>query len=61
MEQHENHVTLIGVPIGPQEFSHSNHGRRFYRFPLEVNRLSGAVDTLCRRCFAQRNPCTLQK
>ena len=46
MEQHENHVTLIGVPIGPPEFSHSNHGRRFYRFPLEVNRLSGAVDTL---------------
>ena len=46
MEQHENHVTLIGVPVGPPEFSHSNHGRCFYRFPLEVNRLSGAVDTL---------------
>ena len=46
MEQHENHITLIGVLTSPPEFSHSNHGRRFYRFPLEVERLSGAVDTL---------------
>ena len=46
MEQHENHITLIGVMTTPPEFSHSNHGRHFYRFPLEVTRLSGAVDVL---------------
>ena len=27
-------------------FSHENHGRKFYRFTLEVPRLSGAVDLL---------------
>ena len=28
------------------QFSHENHGRKFYRFTLEVPRLSGAVDLL---------------
>ena len=28
------------------QFSHENHGRRFFRFFLDVPRLSGAVDTL---------------
>lgn len=28
------------------KFSHENHGRRFFRFYLEVPRLSGATDTL---------------
>ena len=28
------------------QFSHENHGRQFYRFLLEVPRLSGAVDLL---------------
>ena len=28
------------------QFSHENHGRRFFRFLLEVPRLSGTVDTL---------------
>lgn len=28
------------------EFSHENHGRRFYSFFLEVERLSGAIDRL---------------
>ena len=28
------------------EYSHENHGRKFYRFTLEVPRLSGAVDLL---------------
>ena len=28
------------------EFSHENHEKRFFRFYLEVQRLSGAVDTL---------------
>lgn len=46
MEQHFNQVTLIGNPIGRPTYSHSNHGRNFYTFPLEVERLSGAVDRL---------------
>ena len=31
---------------GEPEFSHENHGERFYRFPLAAARLSGQVDTL---------------
>lgn len=46
MEQHLNQVTLIGNPLGRPTYSHSNHGRQFYTFPLEVKRLSGAVDHL---------------
>ena len=46
MEQHLNQVTLIGNPMGAPAYSHSNHGRDFYAFPLEVKRLSGAVDQL---------------
>ena len=44
MEQ--NQITLTGVLCGPAEYSHSNHGRRFFVFYLEVERLSGAVDRL---------------
>ncbi len=46
MEQHFNQITLIGNPIGRPTYSHSNHGRHFYAFPLEVKRLSGAIDRL---------------
>lgn len=46
MEQHLNQVTLIGNPASGPVYSHSNHGRRFYTFPLEVCRLSGTVDRL---------------
>jgi len=46
MEQHENRIILRGDLLGLPEFSHENHGRKFYRFFLEVPRLSGAVDTL---------------
>ena len=46
MEQHFNQITLIGNPIGSPVYSHSNHGRNFYTFPLEVRRLSGAADRL---------------
>ena len=46
MEQTENRVVLRGELLGMPEFSHENHGKRFYRFFLEVPRLSGAVDTL---------------
>lgn len=41
-----NQITLRGsLGVLPQ-LSHENHGKRFFRFPLEVPRLSGAVDTL---------------
>lgn len=46
MEQQENHIILRGSLLGLPEFSHENHGRKFYKFYLEVPRLSGAVDTL---------------
>ena len=41
-----NQITLRGSLRALPEFSHENHGKRFYRFFLEVPRLSGAVDTL---------------
>lgn len=46
MEQWENTITLRGDLAALPEFSHENHGKKFYRFYLEVQRLSGAVDTL---------------
>ena len=46
MEHTTNHITLRGSLISLPQFSHENHGRRFFRFLLEVPRLSGAVDTL---------------
>lgn len=46
MELTNNTITLRGTLLGLPEFSHENHGKRFYRFSLEVSRLSGAVDTL---------------
>lgn len=45
MEQ-ANFITLIGCLASRPEYSHSNHGRRFFSFQLEVARLSGTVDTL---------------
>ncbi len=44
MEQ--NRIELIGCLASRPEFSHSNHGRQFYSFFLEVTRLSGAIDRL---------------
>ena len=46
MEHKANHITLRGSLSQLPVFSHENHGRRFYRFTLEVPRLSGAVDIL---------------
>ena len=46
MEQFENQIVLRGDLLGMPEFSHENHGKRFCRFLLESQRLSGAVDTL---------------
>jgi len=46
MEHICNIVTLRGSLQALPQFSHENHGKRFYRFCLEVPRLSGAVDIL---------------
>ncbi len=46
MEHTVNHIELRGMLHSLPEFSHENHGRRFYRFYLDVERLSGTVDTL---------------
>ena len=46
MELTANHIVLRGSLICLPQFSHENHGRRCFRFSLEVPRLSGTVDTL---------------
>lgn len=46
MEHTRNMITLRGSLMELPVFSHENHSRRFYRFILEVPRLSGAVDLL---------------
>ena len=46
MEQIVNQITLRGSLLSLPRFSHENHGKKFYRFTLEVPRLSGAVDLL---------------
>jgi primosomal replication protein N len=46
MEQLTNHITLRGTLENLPEYSHENHGNRFYRFYLLVPRLSGTVDRL---------------
>ena len=46
MEHTANKITLRGSLLALPRFSHENHGRKFFRFTLEVPRLSGAVDLL---------------
>ncbi len=46
MEYTANTVTLRGMLLELPKFSHENHGRRFFRFYLEVPRLSGTTDVL---------------
>lgn len=46
MEHTANQIVLRGTLASLPQFSHENHNRRFFRFLLEVPRLSGAVDTL---------------
>lgn len=41
-----NQIALRGSLGELPQLSHENHGKRFFRFPIEVPRLSGAVDTL---------------
>lgn len=42
----QNEVLLEGTATEPPSMSHENHGTRFYRFFLEVPRLSGQADVL---------------
>jgi len=42
----ENQITLRGSLMALPHLSHENHGKKFYRFTLEVPRLSGTVDLL---------------
>lgn len=46
MEQSTNYITVRGSLMDLPQFSHENHGKRFFRFSLEVPRLSGAIDIL---------------
>ena len=46
MEHTVNQITLRGSLASMPQFSHENHGRRFFRFFLDIPRLSGTVDTL---------------
>ena len=61
MELSTNTITLRGSLESLPQFSHENHGLRFFRFVLEVPRLSGAVDLLPvvaeERLLAELDPC----
>ena len=46
MEQVINSIKLRGSLLSLPRFSHENHGKKFYRFTLEVPRLSGTADLL---------------
>lgn len=46
MEHTTNSITVRGSLCDLPHYSHENHGRQFYRFTLEVPRLSGAIDLL---------------
>ena len=43
---HRNEAELEGLVLTAPAFSHENHGARFYRFFLEIPRLSGQADLL---------------
>ena len=61
MEHTSNTITVRGSLQSLPQFSHENHGRQFYRFILEVPRLSGAIDYLPviveSQVLAQLDPC----
>ena len=46
MEHICNQITVRGMLSNLPAYSHENHGKRFYRFSLEIPRLSGTVDRL---------------
>lgn len=46
MEHILNHIELCGTMACAPTFSHESHGRQFFQFMLEVERLSGTSDIL---------------
>ena len=46
MQEGINSIELCGTVAADPVFSHENHGQSFYRFPLEVERLSGQTDQI---------------
>lgn len=46
MENAANKITVLGTLDSLPQVSHENHGKVFYRFTLEVERLSGTRDIL---------------
>lgn len=46
MEHITNQIILRGELVELPRFSHENHGRKFFRFLLNIPRLSGTLDTL---------------
>ena len=46
MEYSTNYITLRGTLAELPTFSHENHSKRFFRFILDVPRLSGVIDSL---------------
>lgn len=46
MEHMNNSIILRGNLREFPKFSHENHGKRFFRFTVDIPRLSGAMDTL---------------
>lgn len=46
MEHIINQITVRGELVQMPEFSHENHGKRFYKFYLDISRLSGNSDRL---------------
>lgn len=61
MEHTNNSITVRGSLQELPVFSHENHGKQFYRFILEVPRLSGTVDYLPvitdQQILEQLDPC----
>lgn len=46
MEHIVNQITVRGQLVELPEYSHENHGKKFYRFYLDIPRLSGNSDRL---------------
>ena len=46
MTHSQNELLLEGLALADPEWSHENHGTRFFRFFLRIPRLSGTVDVL---------------
>ncbi len=46
MEHIVNQITVRGELVDLPTFSHENHGKRFFRFELDIPRLSGNSDRL---------------